>query len=152
MLHPQDPFKDWLALLPLLLLLPPVIAVSWVILWRAIFPDQAALARKKQSRAAKQALRELAGISALEPEGTTQVVNLLLKYLRERFTLPSWRVSPKELSEGLQDRISPEHLTDLEAILHSLDARRFGVEPEGVDPLFLQRVRDLILHLEETPS
>ena len=151
-LHPQDPLKGWLRLLPLLLLLPPVIAVGWVILWRAIFPDQARLARKKQSRAAKQALRELAGISALKPEGTTQVVNLLLRYLHERFALPSWRVFPKELSEWLPDRISPEHLADLEAILHELDARRFGVEPEGVDRPFLQRVRDVILHLEETPS
>lgn len=99
--------KPWqLPATPVLLILflaPPVGCLLWLGLWQRLYPDAARMARRKRSRAARQALRGLSKARSLPSEQqATQVAELLTCYLQHRYHLLTREPTPKEVGSHLQ--------------------------------------------------
>ena len=91
-----------LMLLASLVLLPPVIAACWYLIWQRLYPDAARRARQRRSRAAREALKALrrrsAPVLADLVQDTTAVV---ARYLRHRFDWTIEEPTPAEVRNHL---------------------------------------------------
>ena len=100
-----------------LLLVPPLLAVGWLMVWWRLHPE---MSRKRlRSRAARLALRELQRAG-----NTAAVVAALTDYLRNRLGLPTHSPTPVEVATHLRDRGAPEELIER--------ARTFFVRADAV--------------------
>jgi hypothetical protein len=124
-------------------LIPPVLGGAWVLLWRWRYPDEARLARIRQSRAARRALARL-----LRSEGTKATVTVFLEYLRERFGVEDWRTTPEEVRDGLKGSVAEARLrSEIIDELRRTDRLRFSLDSQSDD--LAVRFKELIFELEE---
>jgi len=99
-LRRQEPFAlPSLPVLALLLLLPPLLAVAWCVVWKRWYPDAARLARLRQSRAAVEALTAL---RSLKSPAAGPAAAIVAHYLRDRFGLGPAEPTPAEVGECLR--------------------------------------------------
>jgi tetratricopeptide (TPR) repeat protein len=105
--------------------LPPVLAVAGVGLWQRFFPDVAARARLRRSRAFRQATKQLHRLGPRAP--AAGVAGVLVQYLRARIDLATAEPTPLELKAALLTVGMPEELAQsVERFCHACYAERFG--------------------------
>jgi hypothetical protein len=134
----------------LILLAPPVACVLWCALWRKRYPDAARLARRRQSRAARQALSALRGA---ERDGlasqATAVSTILAVYFRQRFDLAAREIVPAEVAACLiRAGLPPDAIAHTTALLRSCDAARFAPSPISGNGDIIGRAEKLVVFLE----
>jgi hypothetical protein len=84
------------------IVLGPVLAVCWVMIWRTWYPDEARRAQHRQSRAARRALAQLDRLRRRDSGDIGRVVAaVMLGYLHERVELPLWAQTPADVSDQL---------------------------------------------------
>jgi hypothetical protein len=128
---------DWPGL-PLLLLAglaPPIGCGAWYWLWWYRHPDERRLARRRWSRAAKQAIRELQRIRG-DRHGE-QTSRHLIRYLRRRLNLPGLEMT----AEDFRIQLRNAELGDL-AAQATLELLRFCQQCRFAPPE-VPRSRDL---------
>ncbi|MCE9533340.1 MAG: hypothetical protein K8T89_19775 [Planctomycetes bacterium] len=85
------------------LLVPPLLAIGWVLMWRTLFPNSARLRKLKRNRAARVALSALAHSRRHSPEDPgAAIAHIMIDYLRERFDLPGTSNTPREIAWHLR--------------------------------------------------
>lgn len=131
------------------LVLPPIIAISWVIVWRRLYPDAAKLVLLKRNRAVRRALAAIVRAKTLPPEGTADAISIaVLTYLRERFELPPGAFTPSEIADHLQSSGCPaERIARVADLVRECDNRRFA--PTQVHSAMTVDAEQLIIALEE---
>jgi hypothetical protein len=97
-LRAKDNHVNWY-LVALGMILPPVLCVTGLRLWRYYYPGDVGLRRRTQSKAARQALRELKHLRR-DPQGRATVA-ILTRYLRARVDLIPLEPTPVEINEHL---------------------------------------------------
>jgi hypothetical protein len=142
--HPwAPPDMGWLVVL---LLLPPLAALTWLVIWRRLYPDAARLARLRRSRAARDALKALRAAGEQQGEQVASIVSL---YLSRRFDLPMASPTPGEVEAHLRGSgLSDALLQQTTALLQTCDALRFAAVPPAVSGSLVNAARELILSLE----
>jgi hypothetical protein len=99
------------AALAAIILLPPLGCLVWYWYWRRLNPDDARLAHRRRSRAARRALQHLAGLGRTPPERRAVLVPAAVTgYLHERLDLAAAEPTPAEAREHLVRRGCPEAL------------------------------------------
>jgi hypothetical protein len=97
---PALPSAPWLVVC---FLLPPVAAVGGCLAWRRLAPDGARAARKRQSRAARQALRALETLgTGIDAAAAGRVAGVVAGYLHDRVGLPNRAPTPVEVAVQLR--------------------------------------------------
>jgi hypothetical protein len=130
-----------------LLLLPPLAGVGWYVAWQRLLPDAARLARRRQSRAARQALHELRQVKGTSLERARRASGILADYLRHRFGLSGLEPTPAEVGQFLLKLgVAPELAERATQWFQTCDAIRFA--PESSDVELTATARELILELE----
>jgi hypothetical protein len=131
------------------LLLPPMLAISWVIVWRRLYPDAAKLVLLKRNRAVRRALAAIVKAKELPPERVADAIaTAVLNYLRERFELPPGAFTPSEIAAHLRSSGCPaERIALVETLFHDCDNRRFA--PTQVHSEMAVDAEQLIIALEE---
>jgi hypothetical protein len=131
-------------------LAPPVAAVAGCLAWRRLSPNAARVARKRQNRAAAEALRalDLLGPST-EAETVGRVVGIVAGYLSDRVGLPARPPVPADVASHVRRAGGNADLADKTAeFFRACDAVRYGpVVPGGRDDL-TAAARQLIETLE----
>jgi hypothetical protein len=133
----------------LALVVPPVLAVSWAIVWRTLYPDAAKLAMLKRNRAVRHALASVAASKTLPADRVADAISsAVLTYLRERFELPPGRFTPPEVADFLQSTgCPPDRARMVESLLRDCDHRRFA--PTHAHSEMAVDAAQLIVALEE---
>ncbi len=113
---------------------PPLGCLLWYLVWRRRYPDAAKVARRRQSAAARRALRALRSRGDDPPRrGAAAVAG----YLRDRAGLRAAEPTPEEVADCLRRASLPESLIEPSAkFFASCDAARFDPDPSA-------RARDL---------
>ncbi len=138
------PGGGWLAAS---LLLPPLIGLAWLLIWRRFYPDAARLARLRRSRAARDALKALQCVGAAQQADA--VAGIIGLYLSRRFDLPATSPTPGEVEAHLRDSgLADELRQQATALLQTCDALRFSPMPAADSGSLVQAARELILALE----
>ncbi len=115
----------WLALLG------PVAGLAWYVFRLRLYPDAAALAHQRRSRAARVALRAIAKAEHA-PDPAAALADAVRVYLGSRFPLPPHAVTPGEVGEALTAAHAPVSLTaDAVRFLERCDAARFAPAGDG---------------------
>ncbi len=125
----------------------PLVVGSWLVLWRAFFPDAARLARLRRNRATRTALDRLKKArTAADPAGAAAVA--FRHYLTARFGVPPSAQTPTEVAAALRDAEQPaDRAADAEAFLRACDATRFDQSSDSGMSLVMQAER-LVLEWE----
>jgi hypothetical protein len=121
-----EPFNPGAWAWVVLLLAGPLVAVSWFVVWRRVYPDAARLARLRRTRAVRRVNDAIcrAGRTA-DPPAAIEVA--ILGYLRTRFPLPPGAETPPEVREALVSAGLPVPAADdVEAFLRRCDEARFA--------------------------
>lgn len=132
------------------LLVPPLLAVAFYLLWRQRHPDAARAAHRRRSRAARVALRQLD--RARRWRGRTEAeaaAAALTDYLGDRFGLMRVEPTPAEAEALLPGHGCPADLASAAAaLLAQIAAARF--QPAEPSPAVLVgAVRHFVLAVEE---
>lgn len=137
-------------LLALLILLPPTLGALCYIGWRRLNPDAARLARRRQSRAAVVALRDLNALGTRQgPERVQRTLDIAITYLRDRLHLPSVEPTPAEVTVHLsQAGTSLTSVKQAADFFHACDAARFAPVHNAKEADLAALVRQLITALE----
>jgi hypothetical protein len=127
---------------------PPLVCAVWYVAWRRRHPDAARLVRRRQSRAARRALRTLRSARRLPPpRRAARAAAALTQYLHERFELAAAEPTPAEAADVLRRAGCEDPLADGAArLVSACDAARFA-PAVGVDGLAGEAAR-LILEVE----
>lgn len=81
------------------LLVPPLAALGWYLVWRRLHPNEARLALRRRSRAARQAIAALERIRPGEgKEGAAIAVRTVTRYLQQRLDLSVQEATPREVA------------------------------------------------------
>jgi hypothetical protein len=136
-MHPAVFGKDLLGgngpgtpLIVLAFALPPVLCMAGVILWQRLFPDAAASARLRRSRAFRQAAKQLRRLGRRPP--AEAVARVVILYLRARIDLTTAEPTPLEIKIALLAAGLPQEVAQsAERFCHSCDAERFGDADSG---------------------
>jgi tetratricopeptide (TPR) repeat protein len=131
--------------------LPPVLAVAGVGFWQRFFPDAAARARLRRSRAFWQATRQL---HRLGPQARAAgVAGVLVQYLRARIDLATAEPTPLELKAALLTVGMPQELAQsVERFCHACYAERFGPGGRSAEAHFAGDAAKLLQALEKSLS
>ena len=134
----------WLALAG-----PPIAAVAWCVVWRAMNPVGDRLARRRQSRAARLALRTLHSFARQSSRDPAAIVGCVALYLAERFDLPGVYRTPADLAIHLRNAgASDEVVAQSTALARAADAVRFAPSPAGSADVLIADGERLIRGLE----
>jgi hypothetical protein len=129
------------------ILVPPLVSVTWFMLWRRANPDAARRAGIRRSRAAAIALRSLRSAG----ESVSCVATAVLGYLHDQVGLPLAASTPAEVAECLGTGDSPRELTgSLIELLRRCDQARFAPGEVG-DGSLADDAERLILEWEAAP-
>jgi hypothetical protein len=141
------PGAAWLLVL---LLAPPLAALSWLLVWRRLYPDAARRAKLRRSRAAREALKALhTARSAQGVKLAERVAGIVALYLGQRFDLPTMAPTPAEVDGFLRGALLPDELREqAAALLQTCDALRFSAVPPAVSGSLADTAQKLILDLE----
>jgi hypothetical protein len=111
------------------LLVPPAACVGWYRAWRRHYPDAARLARRRRSRAARQAMKALR--PAILPAGEIQVrhvARVVTRYLQDRLGLETEEPTPEEIADRLCRSGLDGHLVEqARGFFEACVAVRFGL-------------------------
>ncbi|HEX5269989.1 MAG TPA: hypothetical protein VFW33_05860 [Gemmataceae bacterium] len=136
--------------LVLAVLLPPLGAVAWYVVWRRLYPDAARLSRRRRSRAAQEALKALhqLGRHADPEKQARRSAATVAAYLRNRLELPTVEPTPAEAAAHLKAQGVAEDLAGQTAdLLRRCAAVRFDPDPPAPSDL-ADAAERLILALE----
>lgn len=107
--------------------LPPIVAVGWCAVWRALNPIGDRLARRRRSRAARLALRTLHSLARHPPADPSAVVTCIAIYLAERFDMPGVFRTPADLASHLRAaNASDETIAECVEFFRAADSARFA--------------------------
>jgi hypothetical protein len=118
------------------LVVPPLAALCWYLVWRRLHPNEARLALRRRSRAARRALAALERIQpAPGKEGTVLAVRAVTHYLQQRLDLAVHEATPREVAfyirkMGYSAALARQAFTFFELS----DAHRFKPDAAEVDP------------------
>jgi hypothetical protein len=140
-------------LVALMLLLPPVLCAGWYAGWRLRYPDTVRLARRRQSRAARQALQALEGIRPDHPGSLAwQVGAVVADYLRQRWDLAAVEPTPAEVADHLKQLGCAGSLADqAAAFFRACDTARFAPDHAAGPEDWKAAAAQLITALEDQP-
>jgi hypothetical protein len=143
--HPwSPPSLGWLIAL---LALPPIAALTWLGIWRRLYPDAARLARLRRSQAARDSLKALQNTGG--EQQAERVAGIATLYLVRRFDLAVTSPTPGEVEAHLRGVGLPDELRQqTTALLQTCDALRFSAMPAAVSGSLVETARELILALE----
>jgi hypothetical protein len=145
---PKPCCPPWVWLLALVM--PPLLAIAWVLVWLQLYPDAARLVQLRRHRAVRHALATLAAVRRRpgdDPAG--KIADALIGYLHQRFDLPLFARTPREVAEHLRtQQMPPEHIDVAAAFLRAGDAARFSPAHSSAAELAEETAR-LIVRLEE---
>jgi hypothetical protein len=113
-----------------LVLVPPGLCAAWYLLWRRLHPEAGWRARRRRSRAAREAL---AALQQLSPEGAGErTAWVLAGYLRQRLDLKGTEPTPEEVSAHLgRAGVSAAVTGQVATLLRACDAARFAPAPHA---------------------
>jgi hypothetical protein len=132
------------------LVAPPMLAVSWAMAWRHLYPDVARLRTLKQHRAVRQALASLMTIKKSDERAAVQTAEIMSRYLHERFDLPLSARTPNEIAGHLQTLGLPaERVALAAAFFRDCDAVRFA-PGHGIAEEIGHEAERLIIAMEDT--
>lgn len=133
------------------ILVPPVLAGCWYVLWRRVYPDAAAKRRIRQSLAARQALQALQALGTANPDQRAyRVARIAAGYLQQRLGLPTAEPTPAEVAACLERAGSPAPTPGKAAeFFRTCDAIRFGPPAPSAD--MAAAATQLIQSLETEP-
>ena len=119
-----------------LVLLGPTAGLAWYVGWRRHYPDAAALARSRRSRASRLALRAI-GKADRAGDPAAVLAAAVRQYLQDRAALPRAAVTPGEVHAWLESpgRAAPGLLEAAVRFLQSCDAARFSPAGGGAASL-----------------
>jgi hypothetical protein len=141
------------AWLTLLMLGPPALCAGWFMVWRRRHPDPLTSARKRQSQAARKALRALRAVGRCPAaEASCRASAVVADYLRERLGAGAAEPTPAEVAAFLRRHGGDGPLADRTAgFFEACDAARFapGPPPNGTPPA--GQAAALIADLEAHP-
>jgi hypothetical protein len=146
-----SPDAGWDRWLWLLIVLGPLLAACWVLIWRTWYPDEARRAQHRQSRAARRALAQLDRLRRRDSgDAGRAVAAVVLGYLHERIELPLWAQTPADVSDQLaRAGVPAEAVVAARDILRACDEVRFApAAPAEREPL-LAGAQRLITLLED---
>jgi hypothetical protein len=104
----------------------PFCALLWFLAWQRIFPDAVKLASMRRSRAARRAIDAIRRASRTDDPPAT-IAAAALSYLRTRFPLPHWAVTPSEIETSLGElKVSPSECIAVAKFFRSCDEARFA--------------------------
>jgi hypothetical protein len=149
LLADQSPYFPSGGLLIGLAILPPILCGAWYAAWRSMYPDAALKARRRRSRAAQLAIKNLKKMRSVPlPQQTEKLADLVVQFLQQRFDLPMNEPTRVETAAHLAAMQIPLAIIDQTAdFLRRCDSQRF--QPDVVSaPLFSEAER-LINALEE---
>jgi hypothetical protein len=128
---------------------PPIVAIVWCAVWRAMNPVGDRLARRRRSRAARLAMRTLHSFARHSPADPSAVVGCVAIYLAERFDLPGVFRTPADLAHHLRKaNASDEMVAECVEFLRVGDAARFAPSPEVSAELLIADAERLIRRQE----
>ena len=78
---------------------PPLLCLAWYRHWLAAHPDAAQSHKRRQSQAARDALKALAGKGAADNSAWLETI--VTDYLRQRFDFPAHEATPAEVEQHL---------------------------------------------------
>jgi hypothetical protein len=134
-----------------LVLIPPLLCLTWLIAWRRLNPDAVRLAKQRRSRAARLALRSLGALTRTPPEEQAlRIKEVLVDYLRERFDFTILEPTPFEVAGHLRaSGVSDKSAGQARDFFAECDAARFApYRPAGSDS-WTARAMELLHALEE---
>ncbi len=124
---------------------PPTVAVAWCMMWRAMNPVGDRLARRRQSRAARLALRTLHSLARQASADPAAIVGCVALYLAERFDLPGVYRTPGDLAIHLRNAGAGDAVVaECVALMRTADATRFAPTPAGSTDLLIADAERLI--------
>jgi hypothetical protein len=134
-------------LLACLVLVPPAVCAAWYALRRRLHPEAGWRARRRRSRAAREALaalHTLGGAAAGE-----RTASVLAGYLRQRLELRGAEPTPAEVAVHLgRAGVSPGVTGRVAAFFRSCDAARFAPSPPHDSATLTADARALVHALE----
>jgi hypothetical protein len=129
--------------------LPPTLVIGGCALWLVVNPAGARLARRRRSRSAKSALRNLHSLGRHPPADPASVVACVAAYLSDRYDLPGLYRTPGDLARRLREAgADPATVAECEAFVWSADAARFAPAPEVTGEALLADAERLIRRRE----
>jgi hypothetical protein len=142
----RSPFQGW-TWFPILLT-APLLAVGWVILWKKIYPDSARLAQLRRNRAVRTALTALTSARRTGRDLAVHAVDIMVRYLHERFDMPRHARTPVEIAGHLQSiGCSQQQVDQAISFFKDCDAARFA--PADCElPASIDEAEQLIIALE----
>lgn len=146
--HPWTlPDTGWLVAL---LGIPPLAALGWLLVWRRLYPDAAHLAKRRRSRAAREALKALHTVRGDQGGKLAErVAEVVTRYLCQRFDLSTAAPTPLEVDAFLRSaRLSDNLREQATSLLQTCDALRFSAIPPAVSGSLAETAEKLILDLE----
>jgi hypothetical protein len=110
-----------------MLLAPPLVCAVWYICWRRMYPDAVRAARRRRSRAARQALPLLQAARRLKAEEYAhRIPAIVAAYLQQRLDLTSAEPTPREVAALLAQRgCSPALTQQAVRFFEACDSARF---------------------------
>src|SRR5262249_12148450 len=78
---------------------PPLLGAAGALAWQRLFPDAAARARLRRSRAFRQALKQLQRLG--QPAPPEAVAEVVVNYLRSRIEISTAEPTPLEIKQAL---------------------------------------------------
>jgi hypothetical protein len=134
----------WLAVI-----LPPIAAIAWGVVWAILNPAGARLARRRRSRAARAAIRTLHALGRHPPADPAAVVAAVATYLAERHDLPGLFRTPAELARRLGEAgADAATVAECEAFVREADAARFAPNPDVTGEALIADAERLIRRQE----
>ena len=147
----------WRELLLVAFVLEPAVVFGAVLAWPYMFPSKHG--RSRRSAAAEEAVRNLRKLRTTAGDDPAyRLGKILAHYLQERFHLPKWARTPRDVAVHLEavhrkgdiDYHSGKRCVDL---LEECDRRRFALRAgESLDDETCRRAEQLILDLERFPA
>jgi hypothetical protein len=134
-------------LLACLILVPPGLCAVWYGLWRRLHPEAGWRARRRRSRAAREALAALRRVDA-ERAGE-RTASVLAGYLRQRLELKGAEPTPEEVSAHLgRAGVSAGVSGRVAGLFRACDAARFAPSPPAEVAALTANACDLVQALE----
>ncbi|HEV3386573.1 MAG TPA: hypothetical protein VG097_17280, partial [Gemmata sp.] len=125
----------------------PLCGLLWFLTWQRIFPDAIRLASMRRSRAARRAI-DLVRRANRSDDPPAAITSAALIYLRTRFPLPYWAVTPYEIETTLGElKVSASECRAVAEFFRACDEARFA-PPRDNGALLASDAEALIARLE----
>jgi hypothetical protein len=136
-------FPNWLFAIPVLGCL------LWYLVWRRLYPDALALARRQQSRAARRALAGLRRVGLGKQQQTgEEIFRSLMQYLHERLAFTIAEPTAQQCADTLRDAgCSGDAIQAIGELIAGCAELRFGMNQEMENRLVQKRWQEKAIAL-----